>query len=65
MAKQAETTEKSKSLESGMYECEMLKGNDVGEKRVYHSSTAETLEKKGFLKVLKKIKVYMPETMKK
>lgn len=66
MAKQAETTNKeSKSLEAGMYECEMLKGADVGEKRTYHSSTAETLEKKGFLKVLKKIKLYIPETMKK
>ena len=56
---------KSGSLESGMYECERIKGVSKGEKVVYHSSTAETLQEKGWIKVGKKIKEYVPATMKK
>jgi hypothetical protein len=55
---------KNKELEKGMYNCEMLKGDSKGEKVVYHSSTAETLEAKGFVKVLDKVKVHVPKTMK-
>jgi len=54
----------SKDLESGMYECEMLKGPSKGNTVVYHSSTAQTLADKGFLKIGKKIKLYRPKTMK-
>jgi hypothetical protein len=56
---------KKTELASGMYECEMLKGPKKGETMVYHSSTASTLQDKGFLKVGKKIKKYVPKTMKK
>ena len=56
---------KSKKARSGMYECEMIKGVHAGEKVVYHCSTADTLEAKGFIKVLKKIVKYVPATMKK
>ncbi len=48
----------SKKLESGMYNCIMKKS---GEKRVYHSSTAGTLQDKGLLTVGKKIKKYIPK----
>lgn len=60
-----EKKSKSKKLSNGMYDCERITGKYKGEKVVYHSSTAQTLEEKGHIKVLKKIKKYMPETMKK
>lgn len=62
---EAKSETKSGALESGMYECEHLKGLRKGEKDIYHSSTAETLQNKGFVKVVKKIKEYIPATMKK
>ena len=55
---------KSKKARSGMYQCEKIKGIHAGEKVVYHSSTADTLEAKGYIKVLKKIIKYVPKTMK-
>jgi len=54
-----------KKLEPGMYNCEKITGNFKGEKVIYHSSTAETLEKKGLIKIGTKIKVHVPKTMKK
>ena len=63
-----ETESVKKDLEPGMYNVSFKK--DFGsykkdEKAVYHSSTAEVLEKKGLIKVDGKIKVYVPKTMKK
>jgi len=59
------TKSKSKALENGMYECEKLTGTYKGDRAIYHSSTAETLQTKGLVKVIKKIKNYVPATMKK
>ena len=56
---------KKVKLENGMYECEKLSGTYKGEKAIYHSSTAQTLSDKGLVKVGKKIKEYVPATMKK
>ncbi len=53
-----------KDLTSGMYECEKIIGLYKGDVVVYHSSTAQVLEEKGFIKILKKIKTYIPKTMK-
>lgn len=53
-----------KKLTPGMYNCEMLKGDNKGDKVVYHSSTAETLAEKGWVKVGTKIKNYKPKTIK-
>ena len=55
----------NKKLTSGMYNCERIIGLYKGEKVVYHSSTAETLREKGHIKILNKIKNYVPGTMKK
>lgn len=55
---------KDKALKPGMYLCESLEGINKGKKRAYHSSTAETLSRKGKLKVVKKITNYVPKTMK-
>ena len=60
-----ESKSKSKELVKGMYNCEVLKGIYKGDKVVYHSSTAQTLSEKGHLKILNKIKKYVPATMKK
>jgi hypothetical protein len=60
-----ETTKSKKALETGMYECEKLTGLYKGDKAIYHSSTAETLQAKGIVKVVKKLKNYTPATMKK
>jgi len=53
-----------KKRKSAMWDCTYLKGVRKGEPCVYHSSTAETLEKKGWIKILKEIKKYRPKTMK-
>jgi hypothetical protein len=61
--------EKSKSsLESGMYNVTFV--NDFGsykkdDKAIYHSSTAEALERKKIIKIDSKIKIHEPKTMKK
>jgi len=53
-----------KKLTPGMYNCERLTEGLKGEKVVYHSSTAETLQAKGHIKVIGKIKKYVPKTIK-
>ena len=58
----SESSKKKTPLENGMYNCQMT---GTKEKRVYHSSTAETLQDKGLLKVLDKIEEYVSKTMKK
>ena len=62
--KKEEKKPQGKKLEAGMYNCEKITGNFKGDKVVYHSSTAETLQAKGLIKVLGKIKVYKPKTIK-
>lgn len=62
-------TKKTK-LEVGFYNVEFVKPLDSssyakGDKAVYHSSTAETLESKGIIKVLGKVKEYVPKGAKK
>lgn len=53
----------TKELQSGMYDCVKVGGKRDGEKVIYHSSTAETLAKKGLIKVGKRIKKYVKSTM--
>jgi hypothetical protein len=58
-------TEKSKA--TGVFDVEFV--NDFGsykkgEKAVYHASTANTLEKKKIVKILKEKKNYTPKTIK-
>lgn len=58
---------KKKAPTKGMWEVqfiEKLKHVEIGEKRIYHASTAATLEAKGHVKILKEIKKYVPKTMK-
>lgn len=54
----------SAKLKPGMYECTHTAGVRIGKKDVFHSSTAETLQKKGLLEVGKCIENYVPKTMK-
>jgi hypothetical protein len=68
MSAEETKTKKVTNLEEGMYNVEFSKDSGSykkGDKAVYHSSTAETLQKKGLVKVEGKIKVYIPKTMKK
>lgn len=56
-----------KRKQTGMFQVEFLKtdgANVKGEKEIYHASTANTLEDKGLVKILKEMKKYIPKTMK-
>jgi len=50
---------------SGYWECTLKKGPSKGETEVYHKSTADTLEKKGWLKKEKELDKYVPRHVKK
>lgn len=57
--------DKKSEKKSGWWECTMKKGTDKGETRLYHKSTANVLEKKGFLKKDKELDKYVPAHAKK
>lgn len=61
MSEETVSVKKGKDLDPGMYNCVVLK---TKEKKVYHSSTAQTLQQKGIVKVNSKIEVHIPKTMK-
>lgn len=53
---------KKEALKPGMYNVVMTtKSGRKGEKRVYHSSTAQTLSAKGFLTVGEPVEKYVPK----
>lgn len=57
-----------KAPEKGMWNVEYIKdlgGNKKGTECIYHSSTATTLEAKGWIKIVSEVKVHVPKTMKK
>lgn len=56
--------------DKGMWNCQII-GKTIKDKdgeeedliKVYHASTANTLQTKGYLKILSKVKKYIPKTM--
>jgi hypothetical protein len=57
----------TKKKTTGMFECEFIKelgSHKKEDKEIYHASTANTLEAKGFIKIVKEIKKFVPKTMK-
>lgn len=63
-------SDKSKKLELGFHNVEFTNPSkessyQKGDKAVYHSSTAQNLLDKGWLKSLGKVKTYFPKTARK
>jgi hypothetical protein len=56
----ADETKKLKDVANGMWNCE----TSTGEKVVYHSSTVNAVQNKGLIKVIDKVKLYKPKTIK-